>query len=191
MTRPPWPPALLAAVAAAGLLSSGCGSGGSSGAGSTTTTTTTSATTTATATGTSGTGRGTKAAAQDQGVKFAACIRSHGVADFPDPDAKGEFQYGVSVTPAVWQKATSACKDLQPPGSLSSERTPKEQAASLKFAACIRDNGVKDFPDPVDGEPLVNTYKIPSSGTPGGMTILNAAMAKCGKVVGVDTAGQG
>jgi hypothetical protein len=38
---------------------------------------------------------------------------------------------------------------------------------------------VKDFPDPVNGEPLVDTTKIPSSDAPGGMTILNAAMQKC------------
>ena len=50
------------------------------------------------------------------------------------------------MTPAVWNKATTACKDLQPPGSLSSKRTPKEQSASLRFAACIRENGVQGLP---------------------------------------------
>ena len=67
---------------------------------------------------------------------------------------------------------------------MSAKRTPKQQSASLRFAQCIRENGVKDFPDPVNGEPLVNTYKIPSSNRPGGMTILNAAMHKCGSVLG-------
>ena len=42
---------------------------------------------------------------------------------------------------------------------------------------------MKDFPDPVNGEPLVDTYQIPSSNRPGGMTILNAAMQKCGNVL--------
>ena len=42
---------------------------------------------------------------------------------------------------------------------------------------------MKDFPDPVNGEPLIDTYKIPSSNKPGGMTILNAAMHKCGSVL--------
>ena len=124
-------------------------------------------------------------------MKFAECIRAHGVSDFPDPNEKNQFEYGVSVTPAVWDKATTACKDLQPPGTLSGKRTPKQQSASLRFAQCIRDNGVKDFPDPVNGEPLVNTYKIPSSNKPGGMAILNAAMHKCGKVLGEAAGGQG
>ena len=86
-------------------------------------------------------------------MKFAECIRAHGVSDFPDPNAKNDFEYGVSVSDAVWKRATTACKDLQPPGTLSSKRTPKQQSASLRLAQCVRANGVKDFPDPVNGEP--------------------------------------
>ncbi len=37
-----------------------------------------------------------------------------------------------------------------------------------------------DFPDPTPGAPLVDTNRIPSSARPGGMTVLNAAMQKCG-----------
>jgi uncharacterized protein YceK len=139
----------------------------------------------------SGTGGNKQATARDKAVKFAECIRAHGVSDFPDPNEKNQFEYGVSVTPAVWTRATTACKDLQPPGTLSSKRTPKEQSASLRFAQCIRDNGVKDFPDPVNGEPVVNTYKIPSSNTPNGMAILNAAMHNCGSVLKEAAGGQG
>jgi hypothetical protein len=124
-------------------------------------------------------GTNTKATDRDKAVKFAECLRNNGVPDFPDPDAKGEFAYGVSVTPAVFQKAVNACKDLEPPGALSSERNPEQQTASLRFARCMRDKGVKDFPDPVNGEPLINTYKIPSSNRAGGMDILNATIQKC------------
>ena len=91
---------------------------------------------------TSATASPEKASARDKAVKFSECIRAHGVADFPDPDAKGEYQYGVSVSPAVWQRATTACKDLQPPGTLSSKRTPKQQSTALKFAQCMRDHGI-------------------------------------------------
>jgi hypothetical protein len=132
----------------------------------------------------------TKLTARDKAVKFAECIRAHGVSDFPDPDAKNDFQYGVSVSPAVWKQATTACQDLQPPGTLSSKRTRKQQSASLRFARCVRDQGVKDFPDPVNGQPLIDTTKIPSSNQPGGMTVLNAATQKCGKVLGEAAGGQ-
>jgi hypothetical protein len=170
-----------------GLISAGCGSSASSGSG---TGTASSTSTASTGTGTTSSGANTKLTARDKAVKFAECIRAHGVSDFPDPDAKNQFQYGVSVSPAVWKQATTACKDLQPPGTLSGKRTPKQQSASLRFAQCVRDHGVKDFPDPVNGEPLIDTYKIPSSNKPGGMTILNAATQKCGSVLGQAAGGQ-
>ena len=120
---------------------------------------------------------------RDKAVKFAECVRQNGVSDFPDPNAKGDFEYGVSVSPAVWKQAIDACRELQPPGTLSAKRSPEQQSASLKFAQCIRENGVKDFPDPVNGEPLVDTRRIPSTDGEGGMTILNAAMHKCRALV--------
>jgi hypothetical protein len=193
MSRRPRPLVALVLAGLIGPISAGCGSNASSETGTAASTGIAGSTssTGTTSTGTSSSGVNTKLTARDKAVKFAECIRAHGVTDFPDPNAKNQFEYGVSVTPAVWKQATTACKDLQPPGTLSGKRTPKQQSASLRFAQCIRDNGVKDFPDPVNGEPLVNTYKIPSSNKPGGMAILNAAMKKCGKVLGEAAGGQG
>jgi hypothetical protein len=178
----------LAALALIALISAGCGSNAPSETGPA------SNSDTATSSGSAGsadTGANKNATDQDKAVKFAECIREHGVPHFPDPDAKGDFVFGIDVTPAVWQKAVHACKDLEPPGALSGKRSPKQQSAALRFAACIRENGVKDFPDPVNGDPLVDTTKIPSSNRPGGMTILNAAMKKCGAVLGLAAGGQG
>jgi hypothetical protein len=131
---------------------------------------------------------GNSNAGQEQAVKFAKCMRDNGVSEFPDPDASGGLTIdgvlnGSSLDPSApaWKEAIGACKDLQPPGFTGDEEvTDEEQEARLEFAQCIRDNGVKDFPDPAKGEPLVNTNLIPSSAEPGGMTILNAAMQKCG-----------
>jgi hypothetical protein len=162
----------LALVALIGLIGAGCGSSAPS------------------ETGTSSS-VSEKPAAQNKAVKFAECIRGHGVPHFPDPDAKGEYVFGIDVSPAVWQKAVDACKDLEPPGALSGKRSPKQQSAALRFAECIRRDGVKDFPDPVNGEPLVDTTHIPSANQPGGMTVLNAAMHKCGSVLGRAAGGQG
>jgi hypothetical protein len=173
MSRKVWPLAALAIVA---LIGGGCSNGSAENghAG------------TASHTG----GGGSKSATdQDKAVKFAECVREHGVPHFPDPDAKGEFNFGVDVSPAVWRKAVDACNDLKPPGALSSKRTPKQQSASLRFAQCVRENGVKDFPDPVNGEPLVDTTKIPSSNQHG-MNILNAAMQRCGSVLKLAAGGQ-
>jgi hypothetical protein len=73
----------LAALALIGVISAGCGStapAGSSGSAST---------------------------ARAQAVKFAECLRANGVRDFPDPNAKGDFDYGVSVTPARTRSTAS------------------------------------------------------------------------------------
>jgi hypothetical protein len=119
-------------------------------------------------------------------VKFAECMRANGVSAFPDTDASGALTIdgvlnGSSLDPssAAWKRAIGACKDLEPPGFTGGKVTPQLRTARLEFAQCIRDNGVKDFPDPADGEPLVDTNRIPSAATPGGMSILNAAMQKC------------
>ena len=191
MTRRLRPLVALGLAGLIGLITAGCGSNASSESGTASSTGTASTSSTSTGTHTTSSGANTKLTARDKAVKFAECIRAHGVSDFPDPGAKNQFDYGVSVSPAVWKQATTACKDLQPPGTLSGKRTPKQQSASLRFAQCIRDQGVKDFPDPVNGDPVIDTTKIPSSNKPGGMTILNAATHKCGKVLGQAAGGQG
>jgi hypothetical protein len=180
------PLAALALVATTVALICGCGSS---------TPAQTSSTGTGSSTGTpsgNNTGGGRSSASKrEQGVKFAECIRGNGVGDFPDPNANGEFVYGVSVSPAVWAKAVEACKALQPPGSLSGQRSSKQQSLALKFAQCVRNNGVPDFPDPVNGQPLIDTTKIPSSNSPGGMSILNAATHKCGGLLQLAARGGG
>jgi hypothetical protein len=126
------------------------------------------------------------AANVQQAVKFAQCMRDNGVSQFPDPDASGALTIenvvnGSSVDPnsATFQRALSACRDLEPAGFMGQKRSAQQQAAALKFAQCIRDNGVKDFPDPGPNDPLIDTTRIPSTATSDGMSILHAAMQKC------------
>ena len=128
----------------------------------------------------------TTAANVQNAVKFAECMRHNGVSQFPDPSASGKLTIdavanGSSIdtsTPA-FNHAITACKDLEPAGFTGAKRSSQQQQAGLRFAQCIRENGVKDFPDPLPNGPLVDTNRIPSSSEPGGMSMLNAAMQKC------------
>ena len=126
------------------------------------------------------------AANHEQAMKFAQCMRDNGVSQFPDPDASGaltidQVANGSKVDPnsATFKQALTACKDLEPAGFMGQTRSAQQQQAALQFAQCMRDNGVKDFPDPAPDGPLIDTHQIPSSGTAAGMTILHAAMQKC------------
>jgi hypothetical protein len=137
-------------------------------------------------TGTGSSAAVTTVTSHEKAVKFAQCMRHNGVSQFRDPSASGRLTIdavanGSSLdtsTPAFTQ-AISACKDLEPTGFTGSKRTSQQQQAGLRFAQCIREHGVKDFPDPLPNGPLVDTNRIPSTAQPGGMSILNAAMRKC------------
>jgi hypothetical protein len=164
----------LAALAMVALIGAGCGNGAAENGGTSTSTSTKK-----------------HATHLDKAVKFSECMRDNGVSEFPDPDASGDLTIdgvlnGSSLDPnaPAWKQAVAACKDLQPPGFTGKgKRDTKEQDAALQFAQCIREHGVTDFPDPINGEPLVDTNRIPSSNRPGGMTTLNAAMRKCGDLI--------
>ena len=136
--------------------------------------------------GTGSGGGGNTLANAQKAVKFAGCMRRNGVSQFPDPGASGKLTIdavanGSSLdtsTPAFTQ-AIGACKGLEPAGFMGSKRSSQQQQAALRFAQCIRTNGVPDFPDPTPNGPLVDTNRIPSAAEPGGMSSLHAAMQKC------------
>jgi hypothetical protein len=168
MSRTRWPPAVLALTAIVVLISA-CGSSAPAG----------------TSTGSSSDNR--TAGNHEKAVKFADCMRSNGVSEFPDPGASGTFTIdgianGSSLDPntPAFEQAIGACRSLEPAGFTGGRRSPRQQSAALRFAQCIRANGVSDFPDPAAGQPLVDTNRIPSASTSSGMSILNAAMQKCG-----------
>jgi hypothetical protein len=150
----------------------------------------------ATGTGSSG-GDSTTAANREQAMKFSACMRANGISAFPDPDASGALTIdavangsSLDTSSPAFENALGACKDLEPAGFMGGRRSPEQQSAALKFAQCIRDNGVADFPDPVNGAPLIDTKLIPSVATNGGMSILHAAMQKCRDVAAEAGVGQ-
>ncbi len=121
-------------------------------------------------------------ATRERAVKFAECIRSNGVSVFPDPNASGQFAYGIpsqssplNPSSAAWKAAVSACKSLEPSNFIPTSFTPAQKAARLKFAQCVRANGVPSFPDPTSNGPLIavtNAQSIPG---------LQAAIQKCSR----------
>jgi hypothetical protein len=105
--------------------------------------------------GGSGTAAGGGAAGtdNDQYVKFAQCMRQNGVPDWPDPEGtKFRMPKGEIDPDSPQHKAASKkCRPLAPPGWDGSRQDPANQERMLKYAQCIRQNGVPEFPDPQGG----------------------------------------
>jgi hypothetical protein len=83
-------------------------------------------------------------------VKFARCIRSHGVSDFPDPSSSGQLTIPPDDrnTPA-FESAQKACRSLMPGGAGGSQqKSDMSRAQELQLAQCMRSHGVPNFPDP-------------------------------------------
>jgi hypothetical protein len=85
-------------------------------------------------------------------VAFSQCMRSHGVANFPDPQhfVGGNVKltiHNLAPSPA----AMDACSHLLPTTGGSQETAHQRQtqlADGLSFARCMRSHGVTNFPDP-------------------------------------------
>jgi hypothetical protein len=96
-----------------------------------------------------------QALAQDsmaQAIRFAACMRTHGVPDFPDPRTSGTGNVMLSVPDSPKAKAAqNSCRRLLPGGGAPpANEQARRLAALLKYAQCMRSHGVTGFPDPDD-----------------------------------------
>lgn len=92
-----------------------------------------------------------------QAVKYSQCIRSHGVSDYPDPtfSVSGSHVSAriAAISPAeidspAFKSAQQACRGLEPNGGGAGQQGQSETPHLLAFAACMREHGVPDFPDP-------------------------------------------
>jgi len=104
-----------------------------------------------------------------QVLALAQCMRSHGVPDFPDPDASGGYSLApdgslkgaggsVDIDSTQAQAAYGDCRHLLPGGPSVSQLEQKLQQAQqrqdqalpllLKYSQCMRSHGVPNFPSP-------------------------------------------
>jgi len=90
------------------------------------------------------------------GEKFSACMRKHGLPNYPDPYSQGviTINSGMGLDPGspAFRSAQTTCSKLLPNGG---QPTPAQiaqrQQQLLAFSACMRAHGLKDFPDPSNG----------------------------------------
>jgi hypothetical protein len=122
--------ALLAGLLLLGALLAGCGSTGQP----------------------SGTGTGaanTAPGGKSRDLEFSDCMRSHGVTNFPDPTPNGlQIPVNINTQSPTFRSAQQACKQYLPGAGAPPATAPRDRAAALAFAKCMRTHGVPEFPDP-------------------------------------------
>ena len=88
-------------------------------------------------------------------VRFADCMRSHGVPSFPDPTSSPRG-FKTALDPSsrrspAFQSALNGCGHLLPRSRVSTQsdvHSPAQIASFLAFARCMRSHGFPSFPDP-------------------------------------------
>lgn len=110
-----------------------------------------------------------------QALKYTDCMRSKGIADFPDPNSQGQINISVNgpdsdLAPGnpKFQAAEAACKSLQPTGGTPAQEQ-QDYAAELRYVSCMRSRGVA-VPEP----------KAPGSG-PGSQSQSNSGSGGAGQ----------
>lgn len=93
--------------------------------------------------------------------RFSACMRNHGVSNFPDPKVKtspgGGGSVAIGINPSIsgqpaFKTAQKDCQHILPkPGKDEGDSPAQKHArlqAALAFAQCLRTHGFPNFPDP-------------------------------------------
>ncbi len=123
-------------------------------------------------------------------LEYSQCMRSHGVADFPDPNSSGDISIsagpGSDLNPnnPTFEAAQQACQKYTPGANMTPAQKAQAQANLLKYAQCMRAHGIADFPDPTtgpDGAPGIRIQSGPGSDLDPNNATFQAAQQKCQK----------
>jgi hypothetical protein len=100
-------------------------------------------------------GGGTSSGDMDKRRAYAQCMRDNGVANFPDPNPDGQYGVGHEINrdDPKFTAANEKCRGLLPAGDRHDVIGPETVQNLVRFAQCMRENGVPNFPDPgADGK---------------------------------------
>jgi hypothetical protein len=130
---------------------------------------------------------------QQQQLKFAQCMRDHGV-DMPDPGSGGLTGVApsggapgtlsvsgdpnaVNLNPSAGNSAFQACRHFLPNGGQVQPPSAAQLTQELKFAQCMRAHGV-DMPDP-DPSGQLQGIPVPSGNPSDSFKKLDDANRAC------------
>jgi len=191
-------------LAAVALLAAGCGGGSSpsvAALGTTTSGGVASGGSAPSASGQSASGRGGGSLTMKtaNGYKFSACMRAHGLPNFPDPDSHGAISVGagsgIDPSSPKFQAAQKACQSLLPNGGTPTpQQLAQMEKKALAFSACMRKHGLPDFPDPdfSSGGGIGIRIRLggPNSDLNPSSPVFQAAQKACGGIIGKPPGGK-
>jgi hypothetical protein len=126
-------------------------------------------------------------------LAFTQCVRTHGVPNYPDPDSSGtipkETSQQLGVSDSRYQAAQSACQHLLPNGGQpTNAQTAADQRNAVRFAGCMRSDGVPNWPDPIndDGRVRFNVFDGSVRGLDPNSPQVMAAVHKCQSLLHID-----
>ena len=104
--------------------------------------------------GSAGSAGSTGSSPYAKALAYTQCMRSNGVANYPDPNAQGQ----ILLTPNVWKEvdfgspqvaqAAKTCAKLAPKSTITAQQRQQILSRGLKYATCMRSHGITNFPDP-------------------------------------------
>jgi hypothetical protein len=128
-----------------------------------------------------------------QALAFAKCVRTHGVALWPDPESSGQFEKS-GLTPRQLGTSSSqiataerACRSLLP--TYSTTPASDVLGPALRFSRCMRAHGATNFPDPLSNGAIRIPHAMENS--PAYLTALHFCIHKYGVPPPPSSAGGG
>jgi hypothetical protein len=141
-------------------------------------------------------------------IAYAACMRAHGVPNYPDPDSNGQLAKGdaqrFGVSSSQLQAAQQACQPLLPnTGGSFQQQTQQcfsagdcpqslvQQILTVqrKYARCMRSHGFPNWPDPTidsQGRPFFDVSGAGISEADTRSSQWTSSDRACERLVGID-----
>jgi hypothetical protein len=141
-------------------------------------------------------------------VAYSACMRTHGVSNFPDPGSNGQLPKGdaqhFGVSSSQLQTTERACRALlsntgasfqqQTDGCISAGDCPPALVQRIltvqrDYARCMRSHGFSNWPDPTidsQGRPFFDVTKAGLSEADTRSAQWTASDGECERLVGID-----
>jgi len=146
-------------------------------------------------------------AAAASAVAYSACMRSHGVPNYPGPGSGGQLPktgaQPLGVSASQYQAAQQACRPLLPAGGSFQQQehqcmqnsdcppalVQQMMTGDLKLVRCMRFHGVPNFPDPTNGGssgPVFNITKAGISDAASHAPRFITKLTECGRLAGAN-----